>query len=130
MRVLLIDDSRTQATICRMELTKVGFDVDYAESSAEALSYLNGGQRYDVIVQDLCRPPEERGEGWTFYNQQLCDICPDIPVIFYTGYPADSCFADLVKSSPNTAFLSKNATGCEPLIQEIQSIVSRKQFAK
>jgi HJR/Mrr/RecB family endonuclease len=91
MRVLLIDDNRTLAEGYIAELQLNNCRVDYAQDNSTALELIRNSESYDVIVQDVTRPPDlvdvdasEHGlkTGLLFYDSYLRLECPTIPVIF------------------------------------------------
>jgi CheY-like chemotaxis protein len=55
MRVLVVEDSRTQAMALREELEGAGFGVVAAGGGAEALTQVEA-EEFDVIVSDIVMP--------------------------------------------------------------------------
>lgn len=54
-KVLIVDDDPTGRKLCRLQLTKLGFDTTTAENGAEAVG-LCETQKFDVILMDVQMP--------------------------------------------------------------------------
>jgi PAS domain S-box-containing protein len=98
MRILVIDD---EPNICRsLELMWKGVhEVHSATRAAAALSRLEGGERFDVILCDLMMPEMT---GMKFYDA-LCESRPELAprVVFLTGgafTPASREFMERVQN--------------------------------
>ena len=82
-RVMIAEDSRTQATRLRMVLEEAGYDVDVATDGAAALEALTGNGPFDLLITDV-QMPEMSGF-------ELCrlvkasDGMRDLPVMILTA---------------------------------------------
>ncbi|QEH36331.1 Luminescence regulatory protein LuxO [Aquisphaera giovannonii] len=87
-RVLLVDDSPTQASEARFLLEDAGFDVDVAGDGLEALESL-GRCPPDVIVTDLMMP---RMDGLALVEAVRRDH-PTVPVVLVTAHGSEDIAA-------------------------------------
>jgi two-component system cell cycle response regulator len=80
-RVLIVEDSLTQAMLLTHLLEENGYEVTRAASGKEALAFL-AGQRPDLIMSDIVMP-EMDGYELTAAIKQNAQLA-DIPVILLT----------------------------------------------
>lgn len=82
MRVLVVEDSRTQAESLRDDLEGAGFGVDVAGDGVEALARLRD-QHFDVVVSDIVMPGMD---GYDLCRRLKEDPgSRDIPVVLLTS---------------------------------------------
>src|SRR5215216_5530600 len=128
MRVLFIDDERRRIDSYIEELQLNSCTVDYAHDNSTALELIRNSESYDVIVQDMSRPPDlvdvdasEHGRktGLLFYDSYLRLECPTTPVIFLSNNPIASTAVGNIGSAFCT-YMSKS----EVLPSELSEIIS------
>jgi CheY-like chemotaxis protein/HJR/Mrr/RecB family endonuclease len=95
MRVLFIDDEPRYVESYVEELRDNGFVVDFAKTNTIAIEFIRRGPPYDVIIQDIMRPPDGLTErevtdfgmrtGVVFYESYLQRECPTTPVVFLSN---------------------------------------------
>ncbi|HEX3763315.1 MAG TPA: response regulator [Kofleriaceae bacterium] len=122
-RVLVVDDSRTQAEQARLVLDAAGFTVEVAASGEEALERMVGGA-FDLVLSDVMMP------GITGY--ELCRAAKaaaatrDLPVVLLTSLDdplevirALECGAD--------GFITKDL-GFDQLVQRVRTVVENQRL--
>jgi CheY-like chemotaxis protein len=81
--VLIVEDDADLREMMAQLLTLEGYHIDTAANGREALEYLNGAPRPDVILLDLMMPIMD---GWEFRRRQQNDpALADVPVIVLTA---------------------------------------------
>ena len=81
--VLIVDDDDAMRSAVSRTLTHANFKVVSATNGDEALSLLQAGRTFDVIVTDLLMP----GTSGTQFIRLVRQFDLDIPVIVFTGHP-------------------------------------------
>jgi two-component system, cell cycle sensor histidine kinase and response regulator CckA len=103
MAVLIVDDEPSVLTITARLVERLGYQALTAESGAEALDRLRGGQEsIDCVLIDLTMP-DMTGDR---VIATLRAIAPDLPVVLMSGYSAEE-MALRVGASQATSFLQK-----------------------
>jgi two-component system, NtrC family, response regulator HydG len=90
--ILIVDDRETVRENFKYLLCGRGYNVRVVESGYEAIQKVKE-QRYDVVFLDMVMPGLD-GEN-TFI--EIRKIIPDISVIVYSGYPAETVFKRCVE---------------------------------
>lgn len=80
-RILTVDDSRTVRVFLLEILSREGAAVEEAATAAEALSRLDGGGRFDLVLLDLVLPDMDGME----VLRRLREHDDDVPVVVITG---------------------------------------------
>jgi CheY-like chemotaxis protein len=116
MRVLFIDDDPRLVERYIDELQMDGCTVDYAQDNSTALRLIRTSEPYDVIVQDIMRPPDEvvsevtsefgLKAGLVFYDSYVRVECPTTPVIFFSNSRIASTVVSNI-GSPLCTYLQK-----------------------
>jgi two-component system NtrC family sensor kinase len=81
--VLLVEDDRDVAEVCRSLLGALGFDCHHEASPAEAIAELRAGRRFDLVLSDILMPGSMNG---LELARQLKREWPGLPVLLATGY--------------------------------------------
>ena len=118
--VLLVDDDSQFTDLVAAQLRKAKFEVQVANSAADALSLL----RYitpSVIVLDLAMP-EFDGKQILGFLQRSVEHCT-IPVIVVTACEGDEC-AEAIQKGAFTV-LSKTGSSMKELIDYIHHVADR-----
>ena len=92
-RVLVIEDSPTQARKVALILEDAGFDVELAEQLSEGLARIAGGG-IDVLLLDLTLPDSEGLE--TFLRVRA--KAPHVPTVVFTGIDEESLAAATLRN--------------------------------
>jgi len=102
-RVLLVEDEDPVRKFGARALRNKGYDVIEAESGEAALGILrNAPGKIDLLITDVVMPRLD-GPGLV---REVREICPDIKVIFISGYTEDA-FRRRLDSDGNIDFLPK-----------------------
>jgi len=102
-RVLLVEDEDPVRKFGARALQNKGYDVIEAESGEAALEILrNAPRKIDLLITDVVMPRLD-GPGLV---REVKEICPDIKVIFISGYTEDA-FRQRLDSDGNIDFLPK-----------------------
>lgn len=83
-RVLVVDDDEGLRKAHARILTSAGFNVQTCESADEAAARLRQGERFLVIVTDLCMPGMDGIDLLTLTRQ----LDAELPVVIVTGRPS------------------------------------------
>jgi two-component system cell cycle sensor histidine kinase/response regulator CckA len=102
-RVLLVEDEDPVRKFGARALRNKGYDVIEADSGEEALGILrNAAGKIDLLITDVVMP----GLDGPVLVREVREICPDIKVIFISGYTEDA-FRRRLDSEGNIDFLPK-----------------------
>lgn len=101
LRVLVVDDDATILNVCGNMLTLCGHQVRCAASGQEALSILQSGNPFDVILLDEAMPGMSGQETLTELRHRQIRT----PVIIFTGRPVEEQFFSA--AGDPTGFLPK-----------------------
>lgn len=82
LRILWVDDRLHKSAFLRASLDGEGHAIDTASSTEEAMKKITQS-RYDAIVSDMARPPDERA-GLTLLKY-VGESQRDVPVVIYCG---------------------------------------------
>ena len=99
--ILLVDDEETVLRFGSRVLTKHGFAVVQATSTADAITAADG-RLVDLLVTDLMMP----GTNGCRLAETLLALRPSLRVLFISGY-AEDVLASNVELVPGAAFLGK-----------------------
>jgi glutamate dehydrogenase (NAD(P)+) len=120
-RVLVVEDSPTQAhQFCRI-LEKAGFQVEQADRLAPALERLQAGG-LDAVLLDLTLPDSE-GLG-TFHQVRGHTQAPPVPVVILTGLDDVKLGAKAVEAGAQ-AYLVKGELAPEALTRAVRYAIER-----
>jgi signal transduction histidine kinase/ActR/RegA family two-component response regulator len=104
--ILLVDDDATVRETCAAALRQFGHRVEVAETPAAALALARSDPgRFDLLVTDVLMPDLTGPQ----LAAQVRASCPDVPVLFISGYPDDALSA-AAELPPGDRFLSKPFT--------------------
>jgi CheY-like chemotaxis protein/anti-sigma regulatory factor (Ser/Thr protein kinase) len=116
-RVLVVEDSPTQASELRFLLEDAGFDVDQAGDGVAALAALRAGLP-DVIVTDLEMP---RMDGLALVEAVRCEH-PSVPVVLVTAHGSEEIAARALRCGA-TSYVPKRYLGTD-LVQVVRQIAA------
>ena len=84
--VLLVDDDLMMREVVEMQLQKLGYQVLAADTPIEAIRLASEHRKEIVLlVSDVVMP----GMNGRDLSRKVREICPDIRVLFMSGYTAD-----------------------------------------
>lgn len=86
-RILLVEDEETVRKTLTKILEQEGHDVSAAASGDAAFSRFCLDSNFDLLLTDLILPGELLG---TDLANRIREKCPELPVIFMTGYAGES----------------------------------------
>ena len=117
-RLLVVDDEINQGLLYEQELEDEGYEVDVANSGAEALELVKKNS-YDLLVLDIGMPEMDGLETLA----RLLGIDNKIPVILNTAYPS---YKDNFMSWAADAYVVKSMDLTE-LKEKIRESLSKKR---
>lgn len=85
-RILVVEDEEALRSILVKQLGYLGYRVSEAPSGAAAVSMLEDGQAFDLIITDVVMPGVVQGPELAREARRLR---PEIPVLFMSGYPRE-----------------------------------------
>jgi CheY-like chemotaxis protein len=118
--ILVIDDEPAVLTLTGAILEGAGFRVRLATDGASALAAVAQDGPPDLVVTDLTMP----GMGGAEVAERLVARCPDLPILFVSGYSSDDVGLEL-GVGPKRFILQKPYTAQE-LVDKIADILSRE----
>lgn len=83
-KILLAEDDKSMRDFLTLALTKAGHDVTPSENGIDALKILQRDQNFDLLLTDIVMPGMDGIE----LSQKVTSQCPDIKVMFITGFAA------------------------------------------
>lgn len=83
-KILLAEDDQSMRDFLTIALTKAGHDVTPTENGMDALKALENDQNYSLLLSDIVMPGMDGIE----LSQKATNICPDMKVMFITGFAA------------------------------------------
>ena len=100
IRILLAEDDEAMRLYLARALERVGYEVQSVDNGAAALPLLER-ERFDLLLTDIVMPEMEGIE----LAQRAAEICPDVRVMFITGFAAVALKAG--RRTPEAKVLSK-----------------------
>ena len=89
VRILLVDDERSLSLLLQMQLVRLGYQVDAAESAKEALAKFDQAKgAYQLLLVDVSLPGMTGDE----LMLEVLDADPNVRVLLTSGYPFDMSF--------------------------------------
>ena len=116
-RILVVDDEINQGLLYEQELTDDGYNVDVANSGAEAIELVKNTD-YDLVVLDIGMPDMD---GLEALGQMLC-MNNRLPVILNTAYPS---YKDNFMSWAADAYVVKSSDLTELKMKIKESLAKR-----
>jgi two-component system NtrC family sensor kinase len=81
--VLVVEDNLPVAEVCKSYLDQLGYDVEFASSPQDALSFLQGAEQVDVVLSDILMPG---GMSGLDLARKLRQTRPSLPIVLMTGF--------------------------------------------
>ena len=113
-RILLVEDEETVRNVVARLLKKLGYQVSAAADAEEAISIVDGGATFDLVVTDIVMP----GLSGIEMAAVLKERRPNMPFLFISGYTSREL--GTTPQTPPEPFLPKPFT-----MQELAEEVSR-----
>ena len=86
-RILVAEDDRSLLSFLQMALEKAGHQVTTADNGSDALLILQkSSNNFDLLLSDIIMPGIDGIE----LSQRAVQLCPDLKVMFITGFSAVS----------------------------------------
>jgi two-component system, cell cycle sensor histidine kinase and response regulator CckA len=121
--VLFVEDEAALRHVCERVLVKAGHTVIAARHGGDAMRlWTENRDAVDILITDLVMP--EMGGRELAANLHLS--CPDLPVIFMSGYTDDE-ISRRALHDPNVAFLAKPFEPAE-LLRTVSDILARERL--
>jgi PAS domain S-box-containing protein len=86
-RVLLVEDNPEVGDVTTALLQRLGREVVSVSTAADALSRLEAGERFDLVLSDIVMPGPVDGAALA---SRLLAHFPDVPIVLMTGYQEPS----------------------------------------
>lgn len=83
-KILLAEDDNSMRDFLGVALAKAGHDVTTKSDGLEALSALQSGEQFDLLLTDIVMPGMDGIE----LAQKAGDLCGGLKVMFITGFAA------------------------------------------
>lgn len=102
-RILLAEDDQSMRDFLTLALGKAGHDIVASENGLEALKILEHDDKFDLLLTDIVMPGIDGIE----LSQMASVACPQMKVMFITGFSAVAVDAKNKAPHKNTKVLSK-----------------------
>jgi CheY-like chemotaxis protein/anti-sigma regulatory factor (Ser/Thr protein kinase) len=122
-RVLVVEDSRTQALQIQLLLEEAGFEVGLAGNGREALAVLARGEP-DVILTDLTMPEMNGLE----LVEAVRDRRPAVPVVLMTAQGSEEIAVEALKKGA-ASYIPKRLLR-QSLVETLEGVLSVSQASK
>lgn len=119
--VLYVDDHEDSAEMFRLILSSPGYEVEIAQTVAEALERAKSG-KFDLYVLDK-RLPDGSG---TDLCRKLNELTPGVPCIFYTGDAYEVHRLEAIAAGAD-AYVAK--PDVDALIDAVHKLLSERECA-
>jgi two-component system cell cycle sensor histidine kinase/response regulator CckA len=116
--VLLVEDEDAVRNLARIVLEGQGYLVTEAPDGETALTLIEPGRRFDVLVTDLTMPGIDGRE----LALQLRRVSPDLRVVFMSGYVPETGHLEVVADA---SFLPKPFTPAD-LVRAVNKALARQ----
>ncbi len=127
LRILLIEDSRSEAAIVKALLSQVDggkLQLNTASTFADAELALRV-KKYDAVLLDLGLPDSEGANSIATLNKDF----PELPIVILSGRDDEVAVLRSLKYGAE-AFLSKNQTSADDIWQALMSAIFHKSLHK
>ncbi len=119
--VLLVEDEESVRQLVRETLESRGYKILEAENGEAALQIVSGySDKIDMLITDVVMP----GMGGRELSARLCASCPEIKVLYLSGYTEDAIVHEGVVD-PDTAFLQKPFT-LQALSRKVREVLGER----
>ncbi len=123
IRFLILDDEKQITKVFSLLMQQSAYDVGSFEDPEAALAAISKDPNsYDVILSDIRMP---KMDGITF-AKKVRSLCPTLPIIFMTGYPADEIKAE-ISALENVTLLQKPFPLKETLDRLLPKLLDKKK---
>lgn len=120
--ILVVEDDPTVQRLAVAVLQELGYLVLCADNGISALTEFDSADgNIDLLVSDVIMPLQNGGD----LAATLRERSPDLPVLFFSGYPKDIASKNLLGSS-NTSFIQKPFS-TRDFAAKVRDILDRKQ---
>jgi DNA-binding NtrC family response regulator len=119
-RILCVDDDPSINELNEIVLTRAGYEVEVAESPADALARLSQGP-YDLVITDLFTPKASDAQ----FLSKIRTLAPTIPVIIVSGNHTPD--PDVLKHAD--AFIEK-AYSLNALTDAVRELLTREKLRR
>jgi two-component system, cell cycle sensor histidine kinase and response regulator CckA len=123
--ILVVDDEEVALNLAKRTLSNAGFQVTTAQSGFECLDLFRRRARgYDLVLLDLIMPLMDGEE--TF--ERLREICPELPVIIYTGFGQQERLNRLMEAG--LAGSLRKPIAPDEMVADIRSILESVRYSR
>lgn len=120
--ILLAEDDDAMLNFLVLALERAGHHVTARQNGLEALSALHESDTFDLLLTDIVMPGLDGIE----LAQKATEICPDIKVMFITGFAAMAMRSDSDETPDNAKTLSK-PFHLNDLVEQVEKILGNEQ---
>ena len=100
-KVLLVEDEDMVRAVAERALSRAGYEVTACADGEEGLGEISAGGEFDLVVSDVVMP----GMDGPAMVRAIRERCPDIPVLFMSGYAEEQLRKDI--DIPDMHFIAK-----------------------
>ena len=125
LRVLLVEDSESDAELLEIKLRRGGFDATvHRVETAEAFSAALDAQAWDLVIADHLLPTFDAPRALTLLKSKAIDL----PFVVMSGTIADSLAIEMMRSGANDFVSKGDSARLEPVIRrELQEASNRRK---
>lgn len=117
--IMVVDDTKMNFVLLKNQLRKTKANIFWLENGLEAINYIKGKNKVDIILMDIRMPVIDGIEA----SRQIKELNPGIPIVIQTASVMGDAFEDIVISKcDDTIFKPIDAN-------KLHEVIS-KQFEK
>ncbi len=127
LRVLLIEDNSEEATLTRLNLSRIDqpqYEIEHVQRLDRGLFRLASGYRPDVVLLDLNLPDVDGLEGYRVLNERF----PAFPVIMLTNVDDEETAALAVRRGAQDYLIKREVSS--PLLKRVIRYAIERQHAE
>ena len=118
-RILIAEDDTSMRNFLSLALTRAGHEVEMREDGLAALSALEEGLKFDLLLADIVMPGMDGIE----LSQKATVIAPALKVMFITGFAAVALEKAGTAPQPGAKVMSK-PFHLKDLVDQIENLLA------
>jgi two-component system cell cycle response regulator CpdR len=118
-KILLAEDDASMRLFIQRALEKAGHEVSCEADGLTALSHLEKGEQYDLLLTDIVMPGIDGIE----LSQKAMNLQPELKVMFITGFAAVAMDAGKASSPDKAAKVLAKPFHLNDLVTQVETLL-------